>query len=242
MLRHAFANPKLAAFRRCQGVSLNQAVGILECIWWFTGTQAPRGDIGRWTNEEIAAAIDFDGDADVLMHSLVKSRWIDEHPTHRLLIHDWPEHCGQIVQRMKVVQAQGFAQKDDIELVGDERGTSATLASLSLSQSQSQSPTPEVDSDDGVITAADVTALYGDPWLEAFSGRLADQHTALRAWDGEDSWYWVCSVWEKMRDRKVKGLKAACNQWAKRAKEFELIAAREAGMDDKYTSLMPDPI
>lgn len=76
-----------------------QAVGILECLWHFTARFAPRGDVGKWSNERIAEGIGWKGDADKLISALVKGRWIDENPSYRLLIHDWPDHCDQAVKK-----------------------------------------------------------------------------------------------------------------------------------------------
>jgi hypothetical protein len=70
-----------------------QVVGVLEALWHTTLRNAPDGDIGRLTNEEIAAAIEWDGDADELISALVKSRWLDADPDFRLIVHDWSEHC-----------------------------------------------------------------------------------------------------------------------------------------------------
>lgn len=70
-----------------------QVVGILEAIWHTTLRNAPDGDIGKLSNEDIAAAIEWDGDADELIAALVKSRWLDTDPAFRLIVHDWSEHC-----------------------------------------------------------------------------------------------------------------------------------------------------
>lgn len=69
-----------------------QVIGILESIWKLTRTSSQAGDIGRYSNEDIAAAIEYAGDADELIDALVKSRWLDEDPEFRLIVHDWSQH------------------------------------------------------------------------------------------------------------------------------------------------------
>lgn len=68
------------------------AVGLLECLWHLTAKEAPSGDIGKLDNEDIALQLDWRGDPDTLIDALIQSRWLDEHPTARLVIHDWAEH------------------------------------------------------------------------------------------------------------------------------------------------------
>jgi hypothetical protein len=74
-------------------IPLYQAVGMLELLWHLTAREAPRGDIGKLSNEDIALALDYRGDEDVLIEALIRTRWLDRNETHRLLIHDWHEHA-----------------------------------------------------------------------------------------------------------------------------------------------------
>jgi len=113
MLRHAHASPKLPHLARLLQRPMYAAKGVLTSIWHFAATQAPRGDIGKWSDEEIAAAIGWDGEAEDLVEALVTARWVDRSQRHRLLVHDWPVHCEQIVKRTPIVKKFGFASDDD---------------------------------------------------------------------------------------------------------------------------------
>ena len=75
------------------------AVGILEGLFILTGRQAPRGDIGRFSNRHLARFVEWKGDPDALVCALVKTRWFDEHPRHRFLLHGWPKHRGDHVRK-----------------------------------------------------------------------------------------------------------------------------------------------
>lgn len=73
------------------------AVGIMERIWHWTADFAQQGNIGKATNAEIAAGIRWDMDPDALINGLVEAEWLDLSEPHRLLVHDWPQHCEKSV-------------------------------------------------------------------------------------------------------------------------------------------------
>ena len=59
--------PELMNFKRLQrrlGVNTAQLVGHLELLWIATAKNAPEGDIGRFSNEDIAIACYWEGDPD----------------------------------------------------------------------------------------------------------------------------------------------------------------------------------
>ena len=89
---------KFKKLRRRLDISEREAVGILELLWRATAKNCPQGDIGRFSNEEIATLCDWPGDADVLVGALVELRWFDVCDERRLLVHDWAEHCPNHVK------------------------------------------------------------------------------------------------------------------------------------------------
>ena len=92
--------PELLKFKRLQrrlGVSVPALVGHLELLWIATAKNAPEGDIGRFSNEDIAIACCWDGDPDEFVKALTDGGWIDEDGEWRLLIHDWQEHAPTYV-------------------------------------------------------------------------------------------------------------------------------------------------
>lgn len=89
-----------------QPVAIAMAAGVLEVMWQFTAKYAPQGDIGRWRDEDIAEAVGWPvGGAPALVEALVEERWLDRSAEHRLLVHDWPEHCEDGVH-MKLARAR----------------------------------------------------------------------------------------------------------------------------------------
>lgn len=80
------------------GLAQWQAIGLLESLWMFTARNAPLGDIGKHSNEDIAVHLEWSGDPDSLIDILVECRWIDRSDEHRLLIHDWSDHLPMWLQ------------------------------------------------------------------------------------------------------------------------------------------------
>lgn len=93
--------PNLLKFKRLQrrlGESKRGLVGLLELLWIETQRNCPEGDIGRFTNEEIAIMVDWDGDPDELVAALVETRWLDRSENHILIVHDWEDHCPNYIK------------------------------------------------------------------------------------------------------------------------------------------------
>lgn len=109
MLRQAQSSPKLKRLKRRLRIPQYAAVGILESLWHMTATQAPRGDIGKWSDEDIAANLEWEGDETALIEALAGCGWLDEHPEHRLVVHDWHVHADSNVKRSPQVKEHGFA-------------------------------------------------------------------------------------------------------------------------------------
>ena len=71
MKTQAIQSVKFLRLKRRLRLAHWQCVGILESLWLITQTNAPRGDIGRLSNEDIAAMLEWPDDADELVNALV---------------------------------------------------------------------------------------------------------------------------------------------------------------------------
>jgi hypothetical protein len=80
-------------------------VGILELLWHFCAEYTPDGAVGKYTNQRIAAAIGYEGDAGKLIKALVAAGWLDRSDEHRLIVHDWSSHADDAVN-MKLFRAR----------------------------------------------------------------------------------------------------------------------------------------
>lgn len=92
-------HPKTLTLMRVLKLSKIAAVGILELLWHWTAKYAPRGDIGRFTNQEIADGVAWQSDADQLVQGLTDARFLDTSDEHRLVVHDWQHHADDGVKK-----------------------------------------------------------------------------------------------------------------------------------------------
>lgn len=102
----------LIKFKRLQrrlGMKLYEIVGILESLWMTTSLNAPQGDIGKLSNEDIAAALEYPGNEDELISALVETGWLDKDETYRLLVHDWANHAPNFIKGALARRGENFA-------------------------------------------------------------------------------------------------------------------------------------
>lgn len=109
MKREAWNHPKFKLLSMDLHLSLCYVRGVMESLWMATAINWPRGDIGRWTDEEIAVSIDYPGDPGELVAALIKRRLLDEVGDGRLFVHDWHEHADSHVHARLARQAELFA-------------------------------------------------------------------------------------------------------------------------------------
>ena len=161
MKREAWNHPKIKILCRDLKLPLCYVNGILESLWLVTGQSLPAGDIGRWSNEEIAAAIEYPGDADELVAALLKRRLLDPLPESdgRLYVHDWHEHCDQAVKRKLSRWKQSFANGVEIKWRvvtshnAPQSSHSSSLTRYSTSQLLQPEPEPEPEPEPTTIRA-----------------------------------------------------------------------------------------
>jgi hypothetical protein len=126
-------SPKVRRLARKLGVPRVHAIGILALLWEFTAGHAPRGDVGRWDDEDIADACDWPEDqATELISALIETRWLDECPENRLIVHDWADHCPQYIKKrldrtdeqpLAGPKSNGISDEPERQTTGAERET-----------------------------------------------------------------------------------------------------------------------
>jgi hypothetical protein len=127
---------KFKKLQRMLSLKLWECVGLLEMLWTVTAKNAQAGDIGKYSNEEIAAGIEWERDADELITALVACRWIDEHPEHRLIVHDWHEHAPNYIKGGMSKGGKDFASKKNASQGTSQAGSLAMSQGTSLGTSQ----------------------------------------------------------------------------------------------------------
>lgn len=111
MKKETLSKSKFRVLKRRLGKPLCVVVGVLETLWLTTQIDAVAGDIGKLSNEEIAAALEWDGDADELIQTLVDCGWLDEDDECRLVVHDWSEHVPTYIANAFKRHGKRFANE-----------------------------------------------------------------------------------------------------------------------------------
>jgi hypothetical protein len=99
---------KFAKLKRRLGLAHWQVVGVLESVWLFTLRNAPAGDIGKFSDEDIAAGIEWSGDPEEFVTALIECSWLDRCPENRLVVHDWSEHAPNYLKGAMHRHGRGF--------------------------------------------------------------------------------------------------------------------------------------
>ena len=74
-------------------------VGHLHYLWWWGVDNVPAtGDITRVTDEEIALAAEWRGDAREFAHALIEAGFIDAKKRKRFF-HNWEEYIGKMLRK-----------------------------------------------------------------------------------------------------------------------------------------------
>jgi hypothetical protein len=135
MKRGGPQHPKVMLLAATLGLERYAAVGLLECLWHFTAQYAPRGDLGRYTDAQIAGAIGWQvNDAARLVDALVCCRLVDASPTDRLVVHDWHDHADQTVQRVLSRRGESFVTTEKKKRKASSRRLASELAPASLAR------------------------------------------------------------------------------------------------------------
>ena len=98
-------HPKTKKLARRLGVSLPTVVGHLHYLWWWALDFAQDGVLDKFDAEDIADAMQWDGDADQLVEAMIYSGYIDDTPDGRH-IHDWADYAGKLLERREKDRAR----------------------------------------------------------------------------------------------------------------------------------------
>lgn len=108
MKHSATQSPKFMKLKRRLKLMQWEAVGLLESLWQFAIINCQDGAIGKFSNEDIIASFEWKGDPDHTIAQLVECGWIDPHEEHRLVIHDWADHCPKFIKGALVRHGRSF--------------------------------------------------------------------------------------------------------------------------------------
>lgn len=138
-------------------------VGHLNLFWWWCLDYAPDGSLAGFSAEEVAIAMEWDGDADALLEALIFAGFIDATDAG-LVVHDWDEYGGKIERRkaahrdrMRESRAADATGKDGTPDDGDAHvhGTDSARDAHVLTQSREEKTREEKTTSQGAQDAPD---------------------------------------------------------------------------------------
>lgn len=89
---------KVKRLMRRLNIRQYQAVGVLEMLLQVAALSADDGGVGRYSDNDLAIELDWDGDPTELVAALVDSGWLDKCETNRLVVHDWLDHAPDFIK------------------------------------------------------------------------------------------------------------------------------------------------
>lgn len=105
--RNSHNHPKIKRLARALKTNRRDAFGLMCILWDFTTATCWHGNIGKYSDEELADEVFWEEDPAVLILALVESGLVDLHEGHRLIVHDWWDHAEDSVH-MKIARAHEF--------------------------------------------------------------------------------------------------------------------------------------
>ena len=149
MKRGTPEHPKFRALKSELDRDVPTVVGLLELLWHFTANYAPRGDIGKWSHLQIANGSGWAGDPDEFVEALLRNGWLDRHPEHGLVVHDWSDHADGAVRKKLQRAREDFVTPcpDEGETVSGHRPDSGGTSDDLPTPTPTPTPTPEPDAE-----------------------------------------------------------------------------------------------
>lgn len=127
-------HPKVYELAEALGVSWPTAIGHLELLFHFTAQYCPQGNIGKYSPKRIAAALGWNKRPQVLIDGMVKSGWVEPHPIHTLIVHDWHLHLDRTTAQR--------VSRLGLSVVQPIHADTANVCTQSETQKRTLPPTP----------------------------------------------------------------------------------------------------
>jgi hypothetical protein len=110
-------HPKTRRAARALGISLPQLIGHLHCLWWWCLDYAPDGDLAGYSDDDIAAAADWEGAADAFVAALLSCgaggrAGFLEAGSDGYRIHDWADGGGKTIARRRAATERQRAYRE----------------------------------------------------------------------------------------------------------------------------------
>lgn len=159
------AHPKFRRLMMRLDLKQYEAAGLLELLWAMAAQFTDDGNLSRFDCEDIAAYLDWRGDAQKLVDTLVECRWLDRDESS-VAIHDWHDHMPHFITERVRKREQRAAKKPsqsdehpglsrDSDGTGGECCTESDLAQPSPAQASAAQPSQTNNSAASLAVAAE---------------------------------------------------------------------------------------
>jgi hypothetical protein len=219
-----------------------ETVGHLNLFWWWCLDYAPDGALTGFSAEEVAIAMEWDGDANALLDALIFAGFIDQTDAG-LVVHDWDEYGGKILRqksahrdRMRETRASYSTAQDDTDDDCDAHVTSTDDARDAHVRTQIREEKRREENIPPVVPRGDKEQHDSPPAKPAKRAhQLSDDFTVtddMRAWAAEHvPGVPVDAETENFRDHHrakgsvMKDWTAAWRTWMRNAVKFGRVPA-----------------
>jgi hypothetical protein len=188
-------HPKTKRLCRILGITLPEAIGHLHLMWWYCLDYAQDGDVSfdRFSVEDIAEMACWTRDAHVFVDALTRAGFLETRD-ERLLIHDWDDYAGKLIDRRER-NAQAMRERR----AAQEKPTKKRVRNTSRTRVDTCKATEQNTTEPNQLTDgfAAFFASYPRHDAKAMSERAWDKLTAeeqgramsaLPKWKGCDQW------------------------------------------------------
>lgn len=104
-------HPKTKRLARALGANLPQTIGHLHLLWWWSLEYAQDGNLTGFEPEELADAALWEGDAPRFVDAMKQAGFLDV-TDGAVLIHDWEDYAGKLLQRREANRAKQEAYRN----------------------------------------------------------------------------------------------------------------------------------
>lgn len=97
MKRGAIDHWKMRRLAKAIGKPPYAALGLMEALTDWAKKYHPNGSLGKCTDAEIEEAVGWDDAEGTMVPLLIDAGFLENHPEHRVVIHDWYDHADDSV-------------------------------------------------------------------------------------------------------------------------------------------------
>lgn len=94
-------HPKLYKLARLLGINKWEAIGHLQCLWWWALDFAQTGSLDKYDVDDIVIAAEWEDKdkKDKFIPAMIEAGFIDKDEKGVLWLHDWMDYAGKLIAK-----------------------------------------------------------------------------------------------------------------------------------------------